>query len=48
MKHMVSKLGVVKFLPGDYVFRKGASGHHFFCIFSGEVDIILQEGARPV
>lgn len=32
----------------EYCFRKGAVGNHFFCIFSGEVDIILQEGARPI
>ncbi|CAD7975970.1 unnamed protein product [Amoebophrya sp. A25] len=23
-------------------------GHHFYCLFLGEVDILLQEGARPI
>lgn len=44
----VAKISVAKYHAGEYVFRKGASGHHFFCVFGGEVDIILQDGAKPV
>lgn len=45
---VVDVMTVQKSSPGEYVFRKGQIGHHFYSIFSGEVDIILQEGARPV
>ncbi len=44
----VSIMGVAKFSPGEYIFKKGSVGHHFYSLFSGEVDIILQEGAKPV
>lgn len=48
VKLCVQNMYMAKFRPGEYVFRKGTKGHHFYSIFSGEVDIIIQEGARPI
>ncbi|CAD7957844.1 unnamed protein product [Amoebophrya sp. A120] len=43
-----SLMEVRKFTAGETIFRKGTTGHHFYCVFLGEVDILLQEGARPI
>eukprot|EP00392_Amoebophrya_sp_AT5.2_P001918 g1923.t1 len=46
--HASSLMEVRKFTAGETIFRKGTTGHHFYCVFLGEVDILLQEGARPI
>ena len=46
--HTVSTMNVAKYHAGEYVFRKGSTGRHFYCVFNGEVEVIMREGARPI